>query len=139
MDRTEKIMDEVKFIDFLLNYEEKIREVSDMLSKSFEDNIVNLEKQISTICSRMEFISWCLAYTREFLTIAQHTTLPTKRKDLTEMDRSISLEFSTSKETLFKDWLEGLDKKIDKYLSNAQSVLACKRVELDKLGYGAKE
>lgn len=137
MDR-EKIMDKVEFIDFVLKYEGQIRDVADQISKPFGATISILEEQISAICGRLEFISWYLAWSDELLVNAKFKNLPAKIKDRTEMDRSLSLEFSTSKEHLFRDWLEGLKDNTETYLSNAQSVLATKRMELSKLGYGGQ-
>jgi len=138
MQEREKIMDTVTFMDFVLKYEEQIRGVSSLLAIPFEGTISGLEKQIGTLSSKMEFLSWCLAYAEELLSNARHHCLVVKRKDITEMDRSIALDFSTSKETLFRDWIESLCDDIDKYLSNAQSVLATKRAELNRFGHGGE-
>lgn len=135
----ELIMDKVEFSDFVIKYEKDITEVAELLRQPFENTIPGLEKQISMLCSKMEFISWVLAYAEELLSNASYKGLPPKRKDLTDMDRNTYLEYTVSKETLFRDWVAGLNKNIEKYLSNAQSVLATKRVELDKLHYGGGE
>lgn len=135
----EKIMDKVEFTDYVLKYEGQINGVAELLRQPFADNIAELEKQIGTLSSKMEFLSWCFAYAEELLTNASHRNLVPKRQDLTDVDRRMALEYSTSKERLFRDWLGGLNRNIDKYLSNAQSVLATKRQELEKLGYGGRE
>ena len=135
----ERIMDSVLFEDFLKKYEDKIREIGEMLSRPFEGDIDGLEQQISGLCSKMEFLSWCLAYADGFLTNARHGRLPAKRKDLTELDRDVALEYATAEEQKFKAIVEGLNRNIERYLSNAQSVLATKRVEMEKLGYGKRE
>lgn len=134
----EKVRDEVNFEDFVLKYEDKLREIADLLGKEFEESIEGLEKQISILCSKMEFLSWCYAYAEAFLVNARHRSLPVKRKDLTEKDREMVVDNLTSKETLFKNWTEGLNRNIEKYLSNAQSVLATKRQELSTINYGQR-
>lgn len=133
----ERIMDEVNFEDFLIRYEDKIRDVADSLSKPFGDSISILEEQISILCSKLEFLSWCLAFANGFLTNAEFAGMPARDKEkYTDKDRAIKLAEIVTNETKFKDWIEGMNKSLDKYLSNAQSVLATKRVELEKLGYG---
>jgi hypothetical protein len=139
MQDREKIMDEVNFGDFILKYEEKLRGIAGLLSLPFEESIDGLERQISVLCSKMELLSWCFAYSEMFLVNARHLYLPVKSKDLTEKDREMAVDFKAAKENLFRDWMDGLNRNIEKYLSNAQSVLATKRMELDKLGYGKRE
>jgi hypothetical protein len=135
----EKLLDEINFMDFVLKYEPEINKVQDMIRNPFETEVTHLEKQIGDISSKMELISWCLARARELLINAQHKNLPAKRKDITEMDRQIALDFSTSKENLFVNWLEGLNEKVSKYLDKAQSVLAVERAIIEKAGYGGRE
>lgn len=132
----ETILQVIIFGDFVLKYEPKIREITELLSQPFENTIPGLELQIGKLSSKMEFLSWCFAFSEEFVVNAKHKALMPKRKDITDMDREVAMDYSISKETLFRDWLENLNEDIDKYLSNAQSVLSTKRAELMRFGGG---
>jgi len=130
----EKIMDEIEFGDFVLKYEEEINKIQDMIRQPFENEVNAIEKQIGNLSAKMEFISWCLARAKELLINAQHRALIPKRKDITDTDRRLALDFSTSKETLLVNWLEGVDEKIGKYLDKLQSVLSTERAIYEKAG-----
>ena len=136
MDR-ERIMDDITFEEFVMKYEGKIRDVADLLSKPFGDNIPILEEQISTVCTRMEFISWCFAMSGAFLMNARATKL-TAKGEASEKERQIRVDDACKREEFVRDWLENMNKNIDRYVSNAQSVLATKRMEISKLGYGGE-
>lgn len=137
--KRESILDDISFQDFVLKYEPEINKAQDMVRQPFENEVSALEKQIGDICGKMELISWCLARAKELLINAEHKNLIAKRKDITDTDRRVAMAYSTSKEHLVVDWLEGLDEKIMKYLDKAQSVLAVERAIIDKTGYGGKE
>lgn len=130
METRESILSDVSFMDFVLKYEPKLRSIAEMMSIPFGGTIAELEVQIGELSSKLEFLSWSFAFAEEFKSISMHRSLTPKRKDITDMDRNIALEYSTSKETLLRDWIEGMCDDADKYLSNAQSVLSTKRAEL---------
>lgn len=136
--KRESIVEEITFQNFVLKYEPQINKVKDLIQKPFESEVTALERQIGEICSKMELVSWCLARSRELLINAEHKCLIVKRPDVTDMDRRNALAYSTSKENLIVDWIEGLDEKIMKYLDKAQSVLAVERAIIDKAGYGGR-
>ncbi|MFA6971795.1 MAG: hypothetical protein WC208_10390 [Gallionella sp.] len=133
----EKIMDDVKFIDFVIKYEPKLVAIADLISTPIEkDSQHLLEEQISMLASKMELLSRCKAWAGEFIIIGKHKNLPVKRRDLTDTDRKIALEHSISKEILFSDWIENLREDLSTYLDKAQSLLASMRVTNEKTGYG---
>lgn len=140
MDETrERLFDDTPFEEFIKKHEDSIIAVQSSIGVPFEDNLANLETQISTICSRMEFIAWCLAKSEEYLTMARFRYMQPKRKEVDATSAGITLDYSIRKYTLFRDWIKNLDRKMERYLDKAQSVLAVMRMELDKLGYGRKE
>lgn len=139
MDSRERIFDDISLEDFLKKYEDKIIEVQLMLGKPFENDTVNLEEQISTLCSRMEFIGWCLARAEEYITTSRYRFLQPRKEKESAVAVSIVLEQNTRKAVLTRDWVKNLDRKIEKYLDKAQSVLAVHRMEMDKMGYGKRQ
>ena len=137
--KDEGILQEYTLGDFMEKYEPIIKDVAILISVPFESTMIGLEEQISILCSMMERVSWCLACAKEMLINAEHASFPSKDKGRTEMERKLAVEYSVSKEQRLVEYLELINRNIEKYLSNAQSVLATKRMELDKFGYGKKE
>lgn len=135
----ERIFDDIPFEEFVKRHEDAILAVQSSIGVPFETNIGNLETQISTICSRMEFIAWCLAKSEEYMTIGRQRFLQPKKKEVDSTSAEIALDYNIRKYTLFRDWIKNLDKKIERYLDKAQSVLAIMRLELDKFGYGRRD
>lgn len=135
----ERLFDETPFEDFIKMHEDSILAVQRSIGVPFETEMLNLETQISTICSRMEFIAWCLSKSEEYLTVARYRYLQPKKKEIDSTSASAILEYNIRKYTLFRDWIKNMDRKIERYLDKAQSVLASLRVEKEKFGYGRRE
>lgn len=138
MEVRERIFDDITLEDFLKKYEDRIIEVQALINKPFETDLVNIEMQISTLCSKMEFIGWCLARAEEYITTARYQHLK-PRKTGESTYAGIILDNDARKATLTRDIIKNIDKKIEKYLDKAQSVLAVHRCELEKMGYGRKQ
>ena len=138
MQDRERLLDSITFQDFVLKYEERLRAVAALMSVPFEGTIPGLETQIGVLSSKMEFLSWCLALAEALETNARAKWLVEKDKGMTDMDRKTRLEDKISFETKTMSWIKFLCDDIDKYLSNAQSVLATKRAELNRFGHGGE-
>lgn len=134
----ERILDDLNLEDFLKKYEDRILEIQSLINKPFETDLVNIEEQISVLCSKMEFIGWCLARAEEYITTARYRHLQ-PRKVGEVAAAGIILDHQSRKATLTRDIVKNLDKKIAVYLDKAQSVLAVHRMEMDKMGYGRKQ